>query len=282
MRPFDRNSHCPAMTKSLRGYTAAFLACLGLSLPAAATTFSTDYTDLWLVPAEAGWGLNLIHQGDTIFASLYVYGGDTLPRWYFASSLTGTGNSFSGTLYRAQGTSFGSPWNPAQFSGAISVGTMTLNFPTQAAGTLQYTVDGVAVTKNISRFAFKNNDLSGNYVGGMTAISNTCTNGANNNQPVLIAGFMTVTHSGNPRFVVEFSTNAGVPATCTFTGAYTQEGKLGNIPNGTWSCSGGATNTGTFSMAQIDAKLGGMNAVISAQDQFCRYVGYFGGVTDVP
>jgi hypothetical protein len=69
---------------------------------------------------------------------------------------------------------------------------------------------------------------------------------------------------------------------CTFTGAYIQEGKLGRIPNGTWSCTGAATNAGTFNMSQIDAKLGGITAVITAQDAGCRYVGYFGGVTDVP
>jgi hypothetical protein len=284
MRPFDRNATGKNMNTSLRRYAASFLACLGLALPAAATTFSTDYTDLWLVPTEPGWGLNVVNQGDTIFASLYVYGGDTLPRWYFASDLRGSGgNNFTGTLYRSQGSSFASPWNPAQFTGGIPVGSMTLNFSTATTATLSYTVDGIAVTKNISRFAFKLNNLSGNYVGGMTAISNSCGNPANSNQAILIAGFLTVTHgSGNPRFVVDFSNaQTGQAATCTFTGAYIQEGKLGSIPNGTWSCTGGANNTGTFNMQQIDAKLAGFNAVVTGQDQYCRYVGYFGGVTDV-
>lgn len=272
------------MIKSFRGYTAAFFACLGLSLPAAATTFSTDYTDLWLVPTEAGWGLNLIHQGDTLFASLFVYGSDSQPRWYFASNLAGSATSYNGPLYRATGTPFSAQWQPNQYSGAISVGTMTLNFNSQSTGTLTYRVDGTTVTKNISRFTFKNNNLSGTYIGGMTAGTNSCTVASNNNARVLIAGAMTVTHgSGNPRFVVDFTSPAnGQAATCTFTGAYIQEGKPGSIPNGTWSCTGGANNTGTFNMAQIDAKLGGINAVITAQDQYCRYVGYFGGVTDIP
>jgi hypothetical protein len=267
------------MKTSFRLYFAAFLAALGFSLPASATTFSIDYSDLWYVPTEAGWGLNIIHQGDTLFASLFVFGSDGTPRWYYASGMTGSATSFSGALSRATGTNFAAPWNPAAAS-STTVGTMSINFATQSTGTLTYTVDGAPVTKSIQRFAFKNNDLSGNYVGGMVGLSNNCQLAANNNRPVDVTGFMTVLHSGNPRFVVEFLAN-GVAATCVFTGAYAQEGKLGNIPNGTWSCTGGATNAGTFSMQQIDAKLGGMTAVITAQDQFCRYVGYFGGVSDV-
>jgi len=268
------------MKTSLRRYALAFLACIGLALPAAATTYSTDYTDLWYTPNESGWGLNIVNQGDTIFAALYVYGTDNSPRWYYASDLHGSASSFSGTLYRTQGTYLGSPWNPAQLNGAIPVGTMTINFATGTTGTLVYSVDGVTVTKNIARLAFKLNNLSGNYLGGMSAISNSCSNSANNNLGILIAGFLTVTHAGNPRFVVEFTASRGA-ATCTFTGAYVQEGKLGSIPNGTWSCSDGADNTGTFNMQQIDAKLAGISAVVTAQDQYCRYVGYFGGVTDV-
>ena len=267
------------MKTSFRLCVAALLATLGFSLPASATTFSTDYSDLWYVPAESGWGLNIIHQGDTLFASLFVFGPDGTPRWYYASGMTGSATSFSGALSRASGTNFSSPWNPAA-AGSITVGSMTINFATQSSGTLTYTVDGVPVTKNIQRFAFKNNDLSGNYVGGMVGLSSNCGLAANNNRPVDVTGFLTVSHSGNPRFVVEFSPN-GVNATCIFTGAYIQEGKLGSIPNGTWSCTGGATNAGTFNMQQIDAKVGGITAVITARDQLCNYTGYFGGVSDV-
>jgi hypothetical protein len=266
------------MKTSLRVYIAAFLAALGFSLPASATSFSTDYSDLWYVPTEAGWGLNIIHQGNTLFASLFVFGADGTPRWYFASGMTGSATSFTGTLSRASGTNFSAPWNPAAASN-VPVGSMTVNFATQSTGTLTYSVDGATVTKTIQRFAFRNNDLSGNYVGGMVALSNNCQDPVNNNITADVHGLMTVTHSGNPRFVIEFSARNGT-AVCTFTGAYVQEGKLGSIPNGTWACTGGATNAGTFNMQQIDAKIGGMTAVITAQDQLCRYTGYFGGVTD--
>jgi len=61
------------MFKSISRLGAAFVSAIALSLPAAASTFSIDYSDLWgggePVPTEQGWGLNLIQQGDVIFTS---------------------------------------------------------------------------------------------------------------------------------------------------------------------------------------------------------------------
>jgi len=36
----------------------------------------TNYTALWWNPAENGWGLNISHQGNTLFGTLYTYGPD--------------------------------------------------------------------------------------------------------------------------------------------------------------------------------------------------------------
>src|SRR3954468_7156918 len=90
---------CPM--RSLACLLAAAL--LAAALPVRATPQSRNATDLWFNVNEAGWGLNLIHQGDTIFASLFVYGPDGQPRWYYASGLTGDGSSYSGTLYENTG-----------------------------------------------------------------------------------------------------------------------------------------------------------------------------------
>jgi len=72
------------MTSLLRRIAFAFVAAVGISLPASATTFSIDYTDLWYIPTESGWGLNVIQQGNVMFATLFVYGTDNTPRWYVA------------------------------------------------------------------------------------------------------------------------------------------------------------------------------------------------------
>src|SRR5437588_159685 len=78
-------------------------AILAVALGAHATPQRFNGTELWLNPAESGWGLYIDHQGDTLFATLFVYGPDGKPRWYSASGLTGDG-TYSGALFESTGT----------------------------------------------------------------------------------------------------------------------------------------------------------------------------------
>src|SRR5258706_14384369 len=72
------------MLKSLARLGAAFITAITLSAPAAASTFSIDYSDLWgggqPAPTENGWGLNLLPQGGVSFPTLFVYGSGDTPR----------------------------------------------------------------------------------------------------------------------------------------------------------------------------------------------------------
>ncbi|QJR16556.1 FG-GAP repeat domain-containing protein [Usitatibacter palustris] len=113
----------------------------------------TNYQDLWWNPAEAGWGLNIAHQGNTLFVLLYTYMNDGRDLWLVASGLTRQSNgSYTGTLYRTTGPAFNAqPWGNAP---ATTVGTMTLSFTSGEAGTLTYTFNGTTVTKAISRYVF--------------------------------------------------------------------------------------------------------------------------------
>ena len=72
--------------RMFRAAFAAILACFALD--AAATPQHEVATGLWIDPSESGWGLNLFHQGATVWASLFVYGPDGQPRWYTASDMT--------------------------------------------------------------------------------------------------------------------------------------------------------------------------------------------------
>ena len=111
--------------------------------------------DLWYDIDEQGWGLNLTQHGDTMFATLFVYGPDGRPQWYVMSAgarTTGSFLSYSGALYRTTGPAFdASPW-----TGAVprEVGTMSLDFTDGKTGTLTYTVDGIRVVKPITRQVF--------------------------------------------------------------------------------------------------------------------------------
>lgn len=117
---------------------------------------ATNWQDLWWNSSESGWGLNLTQQGSTMFATLFTYDASGQPVWYVMSGGTrsGTAAIFTGGLYKTAGPVFNaSPWTPAS---AAQVGTMTLNFSAGTLGTLTYSIDGVQVTKNISRQVFAN------------------------------------------------------------------------------------------------------------------------------
>ena len=269
------------MTTSILRRIAALVFSLAAALPAAATTSSVDFSDIWYDAAEAGWGLAITQQGDMIFVSLYVFGADNTPRWYFTGAgLTGGGSSFSGGLHSTSGPYFGAPFNAAMV-GSSAVGTMSLNFSGPNNGTLTYSVNGVSVTKPITRLSFKTNNLTGRYLGGLTANGSACSGVANG--PILIFDNLNVSQSNNSiTMTVNFNNATGQPSDCTFTGTYTPQGRLGSV-SGNFSCkfNGTPANAGTFTLSAVDAGIYGFSSSFSGRDQFCSYSGQFGGVKDV-
>src|SRR5689334_3607036 len=164
------------MINIIRRIAAAALASLGLALPASATTYSIDYSDLWYAnppESEAGWGVTLTQQNEVIFATMFVYGTNNQPTWYVASNMSPTGNNaFGGPLYSFTGPYFGAPWTG--HTPPNQVGSINVVFNTATTGTLTYNVGGVVVTKNIIRQSWRVDNLSGNYIGGTTAIGSQC------------------------------------------------------------------------------------------------------------
>jgi hypothetical protein len=119
---------------------------------------SSNYSDLWWhAPAdsEPGWGINLTHQGDVLFATWFTYDANGKGLWLVMSNGAKTGpGSYSGALYRTTGPAFSAnPWNPVQVV-ATSVGTATFTFADISNGTFAYSVNGVAQTKAITREVF--------------------------------------------------------------------------------------------------------------------------------
>ncbi len=268
------------MIRILRTFLASALAALGFCLPASAVTTGIDFTDLWWNPAEPGWGMNVIHQNGIIFATLYVYDATGVPHFYSASETRGSGTAFSGPLYETRGTYFATvPYNAGSY-GATSVGTLTISFSTANNGTLNYNVGATNVTKSITRFAFATENLSGNYLGGLTATS-TCS-GAN--QLTLAFDTMAVSQSGNAiTMTVNFFNSAGVQSRCVFSGTYAPMGRQGNI-SGTYTCTFGtaAGNAGSFTVSNVESTQSGFSGRFAGNDQFCSaHSGYFGGVHDV-
>lgn len=114
---------------------------------------SANYQDLWWNPAESGWGLNLTHQGNTIFGTLFTYESNGRDLWLVMSNGARQGDgSYLGELYKTSGPTF----NTTPFTGvsATTVGTMRVRFTDGNTGTLTYTYNGVTVNKAIQRQVF--------------------------------------------------------------------------------------------------------------------------------
>jgi serine protease len=123
---------------------------------------TNNYQDLWWAsPAgsEAGWGLNRVHEGDTIFATWYTFDVDHSPMWLVTTATKTGSSSYTGDLIRlSRGPPFNSvPFPPINSPGGATgnvVGTATLAFFDGNSGIFSYTVDGVAQTKSITREIF--------------------------------------------------------------------------------------------------------------------------------
>jgi hypothetical protein len=242
-----------------------------------ATPVSTDATDLWYNPNEPGWGVSMYQQQNIVFAVLFVYGTNNQTTWYVASALTYPGTNpaagvfFTGALYQTTGPYFGAAtFNPAAV-GVRRVGDATFTFDSLTTGTFSYTVDGVAVTKNVTRQLWAINTMSGRYVGGQAGTYSDCpASGINGSREE--PGTFTVNHTGS-------SATLGLVAattSCTYNGPYAQAGHYGLL-SGTFSCANGSS--GNFSAFAIDTQINGITARIETiATDGCRYTGRIGGV----
>jgi len=116
-----------------------------------------NYGGLWWArPAgvESGWGLNIAHQGDTLFVTWFTYDATGKGWWLeMTAPLVGAG-AYAGTLLQATGPAFSAvPFAP-NLVHQTSVGTATLTFTDANTATFAYTVNGITQTKSITRQVF--------------------------------------------------------------------------------------------------------------------------------
>jgi len=115
-----------------------------------------NYQDLWWVAdgAESGWGINLTHQGDTIFATWFTYDADGSPLWLSVTAGKVAAGVYSGDLIRTRGPAFNAtPFDPGRVTRSV-VGTGTFAFTTGNAAGFAYTVNSKSQTKAITRQVF--------------------------------------------------------------------------------------------------------------------------------
>jgi hypothetical protein len=254
---------------------SAVAACVPVIAFASSTT--PDYTDLWYIPAESGWGANVVQQGDTMFVTLFVYGSNNQPTWFVASAATQTGGStsgiFTGTLYQTSGPYFAAgSFSPSSVS-VTPVGQLTFNASGSNAGTLTYTVNGASVSKNVVRQSFAGDNFTGSFLGGSMGTWSAC--GARNGYVESGATF-TIAQSGANVSIREDGSNY----TCTYTAAYGTSGRYSTL-SGNGICTDGVNFTFTAGDAEVSRDAFSLRLALN-QVGGCRFDGRMGGVRKGP
>ena len=242
-----------------------------LLFAAAGRAAATDYTDIWWIPAESGWGVNVVQSESFLFITFFIYGADGKPTWFAGNAtLDGSGN-YNGTLYATTGTYYVAPWMTGN---QTTTGTGTVSFqptgPTTAK--LVYTVNGVGtVTKAIQRQTLTTITVGGAYSGAQTGMYSSCT------QPAYRDFFdLNVSQLNTGMVTFTFSYEEGL--TCTFAGTLVQEGQLYSIPAATYQCSDGLKTNA--SVTEIKATAQGVEGRFTAPTVGggCREDAQFSGV----
>jgi len=237
-----------------RTISALLLAWLAQAGLAHANTWGIETTGFWYADGEPGWAVNVDHQGEIVFLTLYVYDQSGNAVWYsatapFASSAP-SGLIFSGDLYQTKGPWFGAPgFDPGNVS-YRKVGAIDFVLQTAAAARLSYTIDNVAVEKQLQRFTFRSNNLSGAYYGGNVFERYGCSNPAGNGRGEWAATIQ-IAHSSEQLSIALQTSDAG---SCLISGTYVQHGRVGQL-DGEYSCSSG--EQGTLLGYQIEANRAG-------------------------
>ena len=264
------------MHRMFRRFLAIAAVAASCLLPRAAD--ATDFTDLWFVPAESGWGVNVVQSDSFLFLTFFIYGADHSPLWY-TGSLTWNGDTYAGALYATRGTFWANPWDPADHPFAQQVGTAS--FQPSAANayqaTLTYTVDGIGtVTRQIERQALTPIAIGGSYAGAQAGAYSGCPVDADNGAYVdkySLGASQTTTGSAT----LTFSYDSG--ATCTLSGTLQQFGQLYTMPGAAYACSGSLSFTTTATVHELKATAQGLEGRLAATlPSGCRENANFSGV----
>ena len=120
-----------------------------------------NFQDLWWNPSDSGWGVNIAHQGDTLFATYYTYDAAGRATWYAMSNagplISTTGqrveNSYLGPILSARGPAFDSAWDASKVS-LSQVGLGGFTFDAAGRGMFSYTLQGEHRGMPIQRMIF--------------------------------------------------------------------------------------------------------------------------------
>jgi hypothetical protein len=264
------------MVKKLLSFAAAILVGTIAAAPVDAAS-GYDVSDLWWTPSESGWGIQLVQGHDTVFATLLVYDAAGGPVWYsgvlnFEGLTPNTHQpNYAGDLYGTSGPWFGAlVYDPAT---AVSrrVGTMQFRATTLTSATLTYSIDGLTVTKTIVRMTLRLDDYAGDYAISTVITTSKCDNPTDDGTRVT-QGTMTIAQT---TATMTIAVIAGGDS-CTYSGPFTQDGRLGSVFSN-FDCASGQAGALVF-QEMVVQRFAVAGRLFGADNRGCRIEGQFAAV----
>jgi hypothetical protein len=247
--------------------------------PAIAVVTVIDYTDIYYLAAESGYGFNVVQNGNFLFVTFFIYGPDKQPTWYTAQLTLDVSGNFNGGLYATTGTYYGLPWNPSDHPDATQVGTASFQPTSPYTAKFTYTVTSppaLAATfaKELQRQSLIPINLRGPYVGGQSGVISLCQD-ITVNKAYLDKFTLQVTQATSVDVTFHFTYDSGLD--CTLSGTLVQYGQLYTVPTASYQCTYGLSTNA--SMSQIKATSLGIEGKFSAPSvgDGCREDATFGG-----
>jgi hypothetical protein len=220
------------------------------------TSSTSPLTGLWWNANESGWGAAITQQSDKLFVAMYVYDTVGNATWYSAFC-TINGTTCDGDLLRNKGgVAPTTPWSGSGIS-ATKVGTMSLQFSSNDAASMSYTLDGLSNTKQITRFIFGPPPpmvpgLAGIWFGAIIETRSNCTQPQNNGGRATY-GQYDIGIGAGPSGAISISLAAVTGLQCTYGGNFTTNGARLNA-SGNMSCSDGRRGSWQSTNIAITAK----------------------------
>ncbi len=167
--------------------------------PTVSRAASQNYQDLWYIPAEEGWGVNITHQENTLFATWFTYDADGQGVWFVASDVQRQyDGSFQGEVYRTTGTPLAQINGASATASVTRVGLIRFFFRDGVNGEMAYDVSGARNVKQIVRQTFSSVGV------------NNCSNAASI-KPAYTPSFAVAQRCIAPRTGIDSSTNQPWP-----------------------------------------------------------------------
>ena len=236
---------------------------------AAGRAGAVDYTDIWYLPSESGWGVNVVQSDSFLFITFFIYGADGNPTWFTGQVTRDASGNFNGTLYATTGTYYKLPWVSA---GATPAGTVSFQPTGPSTAKLIYTVNGVGtVTKVIQRQILTAITVGGTYSGAQSGAYSSCSSS------MAYRDFfdLQVTQLTNASVTFTFTYSN---LNCTLSGTLEQHGQLFSVPVASYKCSDGLNTSAA--MTEIKATAQGVEGRFTAPSVGgnCREDAQFSGV----